>query len=119
MQAAPTGTRATAGLVPVAALRAGRLPPILNNTLIAGFRGLVLEAGHGLKKSLPRHAASVAAYAVLNAFFAISANSPLVSMVNFSCCVRSAPTSCAPGVTRGMTAQPMGMAVRTEAGAHA
>jgi hypothetical protein len=50
----------------------------------------------------------------LNAFFANSVNSPSMSMVNFSCCVRSAPD-----VTREVTAQPMRSAVRTEAGVHA
>jgi hypothetical protein len=55
----------------------------------------------------------------LNAFFAISVNSPVVSMVNSSCCVCSALNSCARGVTRRATPQPMCAAVRMEAGAHA
>jgi hypothetical protein len=55
----------------------------------------------------------------LNAFFAISVNSPAMSMVNFSCCVCSAPKSCASGVTRKIAPRPMRAAVRTEAGAHA
>ena len=55
----------------------------------------------------------------LNAFFAFSVNSPPMSMVNFSCCVCSAPESRAPGVTRKVAPQPTRMAVRMEAGAHA
>ena len=54
----------------------------------------------------------------LNGFFAISVNSPSMSMVNFSCCVGAAPFS-ARGVTRRVTPQPMRAAVRMEAGAHA
>jgi hypothetical protein len=55
----------------------------------------------------------------LNGFFAISVNSPAMSMVNFSCCVCSAPTSCVSGVTRRLAPQPMLAAVRMEVGAHA
>ena len=55
----------------------------------------------------------------LNALFAISGNSPLVSMVNFPCCVCSARFSGAPGVTRRVTPQPMRMAVQMEAGVDA
>jgi hypothetical protein len=55
----------------------------------------------------------------LNAFFAISVNSPPLSMVNFSSCVCSAPKPCARSVIRRVTPQPMRAAVRTEAGAHA
>jgi hypothetical protein len=54
----------------------------------------------------------------LNAFFAISVNSPSMSMVNFSCCICSAPIG-ACGVTRRVTPQPMRAAVRMEAGDHA
>ena len=50
----------------------------------------------------------------LNALFANSVNSPSMSMVNFSCCVRSTPD-----VTRKVTAQPMLSAVRMEVGVHA
>jgi hypothetical protein len=138
MQAMRSEAKATAGHRPAASLRAGFASgptPIPNKTLISDARRLAAkrrpdggstaladhatETGHSLKKSGPRHGASVAMYAPLNAFFAISANSPSMSMVNFSCCVCSAPKSCALGVTRGMTAQPMRVAVRTEAGAHA
>jgi hypothetical protein len=52
----------------------------------------------------------------LNALFAISVNSPSMSMVNFSCCVCSARFSGARGVTRRLTPQPMRAAVRMEAG---
>src|SRR5665213_949791 len=55
----------------------------------------------------------------LNAFFAISVNSPSLSMVNFSCCVGSAPNTGARGVIRRVTPQPMRAAVRMEAGADA
>jgi hypothetical protein len=54
----------------------------------------------------------------LNAFFAISVNSPSMSMVNFSCCVGSAQMSCALGVTRRVTPQPTRAALQMEAGAH-
>ncbi|MEI9922622.1 MAG: hypothetical protein WDN50_02680 [Bradyrhizobium sp.] len=54
----------------------------------------------------------------LNAFFAISVNSPSMSMVNFSCCVGSAQESCARRVTRRVTPQPTGAALRMEAEAH-
>jgi hypothetical protein len=55
----------------------------------------------------------------LNAFFAISVNSPPLSMVNFSCCVGSALKPSACGVTRRVAPQPMRAAVRMEAGADA
>src|SRR5450631_4614294 len=55
----------------------------------------------------------------LNTFFAISVNSPSMSMVNFSCCVCSAPNTGARGVARRVTPQPMRAAVRMEAGADA
>jgi hypothetical protein len=54
----------------------------------------------------------------LNAFFAISVNSPSMSMVNFSCCVGSAQKPCARGVTRRVTPQPTRAALRMEAEAH-
>jgi hypothetical protein len=55
----------------------------------------------------------------LNAFFAISVNSPSLSMVNFSSGVCSARKPCGFGVTRRIIPQPMRAAVRMEAGAHA
>ena len=60
----------------------------------------------------------VAMFGHLNAFFAISVNSPSMSMVNFSCCVGSAQKSCARGVTRRVTPQPTRAALRMEAEAH-
>jgi len=54
----------------------------------------------------------------INGLFAISVNSPSMSMVNFSCCVGSAPDA-ASRVTERVTPQPMRAAVRTEAGDHA
>jgi hypothetical protein len=65
------------------------------------------------------HRGSAAMLERLNAFFAISVNSPSLSMVNFSCCVGSAPKPCAYGVTRKVAPQPMRAAVRMEAGADA
>jgi len=50
----------------------------------------------------------------LNGFFANSMNSPSMSMVNFSCCVRFALD-----VTREMAALPMRSAVRMETGVYA
>lgn len=50
----------------------------------------------------------------LNAFFANSVNSLSMSMVNFSCCVRTPPD-----VTREVTALPTRSAVRMESGVHA
>jgi hypothetical protein len=58
----------------------------------------------------------------LNGLFAISVNSPSMSMVNFSCCVGSKlpPVfGLVRGVTRRVTPQPMRTAVRMEAGDHA
>ena len=52
----------------------------------------------------------------LNAFFAIWVNSLSMSMVNFSCCVGSASTPFARGVTRRVTPQPTRAAFRMEAG---
>src|ERR1700689_452463 len=77
--------------------------------------------GGGIAPENPRieHGGGVAMRTRLNAFFAISVNSPPLSMVNFSCCVCFAPRPCARGVTRRVTPQPMRAAVRTEAGAHA
>jgi hypothetical protein len=55
---------------------------------------------------------------LLNGFFAISVNSPSMSMVNFCCCVGSAPKAVR-SVTRRVTPQPMRAAVWMEAGDHA
>src|SRR3984885_4587487 len=57
---------------------------------------------------------SVAVCSRLNAFFAISVNSPSMSMVNFSCCVGSAQKPYVRGVTRRVTPQPMRAALRME-----
>jgi hypothetical protein len=65
------------------------------------------------------HRGSAAMSGRLNAFFAISVNSHSLSMVNFSCCVGSAPKPCAYGATRRVAPQPMRAAVRMEAGADA
>jgi hypothetical protein len=56
----------------------------------------------------------VATHRRLNAFFAISVNSPSMSMVNFSCCVCSLSD-----VTREVAAQPTRSAVRMETWVHA
>jgi hypothetical protein len=85
-------------------------PAPAKHTRKAALRRQIPGFGHGGRAAARRH---------LNAFFAISVNSPPMSMVNFSCCVCSALTSCACGVTRRVTPQPMRAAVRMEAGAHA
>ncbi len=85
--------------------------PINNESLT--FRGN--EAPDG--PPAPRR--SAAGHGRLNAFFALSVNSPPVSMVNFSCCVCSAPKPCARRVTRRVAPQPTRSAVRMEAGVHA
>jgi hypothetical protein len=78
-----------------------------------------LSAGRVL---VPQHAAQPDYIGIngrhLNGFFAISMNSPSMSMVNFCCCVSSAPEA-ARGVTRRATPQPMRAAVWMEAGDHA
>src|SRR5436190_22308421 len=55
----------------------------------------------------------------LNALFAISVNSPSMSMVNFPCCVFPALMSGARRVRRRVTPQPMCAAVLMEAGVDA
>jgi hypothetical protein len=83
---------------------------------IAGHASSVVS---GQKNPGFEYGGTVAIDGRLNAFFAISVNSPSVSMVNFSCCVCSAPNRRARGVTRTVTPQPMCAAVRMEAGVHA
>jgi hypothetical protein len=51
--------------------------------------------------------------------FAISVNSPSMSMVNIPCCVFPALKSGARGVTRRVTPQPMRVIVLMEAGVDA
>ena len=53
----------------------------------------------------------------LNALFAISVNSPSMSMVNFPCCVDWAPISRVRGVERRVTPQPAALGMK--AGDHA
>src|SRR5271168_1440396 len=65
------------------------------------------------------HGGGVAMRGRLNAFFAISVNSPSMSMVNCPRCVGSAPKARVRGVTRRVAPQSMRAAVRTEAGADA
>ena len=78
----------------------------------------VFETAH--RRQIPIwNSADTAICGRLNGFFAISVNSPSMSMVNCSCCVCSAPQACAPGLTRPVTSQPMRTAVRMEAGTHA
>jgi hypothetical protein len=92
----------------------GSAPPH-NRRLICA--GLVTETR--LHIAAFNSGAGVAVRGRLNAFFAISMNSPSMSMVNFSygvCLVRNAGVR---GVTRTVTPQPMRAAVRMEAGAHA
>jgi hypothetical protein len=81
--------------------------------------GDAISVVSGQKNPAFEYGGTVAIGGRLNAFFAISVNSPPVSMVNFSCCVCSAPNRRARGVTRTVTPQPMCAAVRMEAGVHA
>jgi hypothetical protein len=85
----------------------------------AGIHGSHPRADAASKNASFAFGGGVAMCARLNAFFAISVNSASMSMVNFSCCVCSALTSGAFGVTRRVAPQPMRAAVRMEAGAHA
>src|ERR1700739_1981226 len=119
--------KTTAGHGPAASLRAESASPTVENRLTGFADGaaplanetLTPDTARGLKKSAVGDDAAVIRYALLNAFFAISVNSPSMSMVNFSCCVCSAPSSSESGVPRRVAPQPTRMAVRTEAGAHA
>src|SRR5229473_8659108 len=83
------------------------------------FVNHALEAASHRKNPGFEHGGGVAMRGRLNAFFAISVNSPSMSMVNVSCCVCSASSPGARGVTRRVTPQPMRAAVRMEAGADA
>ena len=66
------------------------------------------------------HGGGIAMRPRINALFAISVNSPSMSMVNFPCCVCCARRSPgARGVTRRVTPQPMCAAVGMEAGVDA
>src|SRR5580658_7579120 len=78
------------------------------------------RAEDGIEAENPdfEHGGGVAMRGRLNAFFAISVNSPSMSMVNFSCCVCSAPKVRAWRNTK-VAPQPMRAVVRTEAGADA
>jgi hypothetical protein len=115
--------------------RAFNQAPFINGRLIFDGRDgaeepdrhgcLQMITNHALAAATSRknpgfgHDESVATAQRLNAFFAISVNSPSLSMVNFSCCVCSAPNPRARGVTRTVTPQPKRAAVRMEAGVHA
>jgi SAM-dependent methyltransferase len=131
MPAMVSRARATAGHRPAASLRADSASricgsrhaahashpaPTLNETLNPDR---AVRMGHSSKKSRFRHGRYAVGHAALNGFFAISANSPSMSMVNFSCCVRSALLPSASGVIRRVAPQPTRMAVRMEAGANA
>ena len=61
--------------------------PTDNGSLISGSSGARNGPGNSCRGAAGRGR--------LNAFFAFSVNSPSKSMVNFSCCVRSAPKPCA------------------------
>lgn len=56
--------------------------------------------------ALRRHNVAANGGLRLNALFAISVNSPSMSMVNFPCCVDCAPISPVRGVKRRVTPQP-------------
>jgi hypothetical protein len=102
-------------------------PPINNGWLIFCCHDLADAPGpYGCTPALAssanpdlEHGGGVAMRRRLNAFFAISVNSPPMSMVNYCCGVCSALNASARGVTRRVTPQPMRAAVRMEAGAHA
>ena len=72
------------------------------------------EADNGSLTIERRIGGTASATGGLNALFANSVNSPAMSMVNFSCCVRFALD-----VTREVAAQPTRSAVRMESGFHA
>src|SRR4051794_30747787 len=65
------------------------------------------------------HGGGIAMRPRINALFAISVNSPSMSMVNFPCCVSGALISGACGVRRRVTPQPTCAAVLMEAGVDA
>ncbi len=89
MNATRFGTRAGAGRRLATALRVDRadIRPARGMVNFLLTRGDVIPGSSG--GSL--HREGVAMFWRLNAFFAISVNSPSLSMVNFSCCVGSAP----------------------------
>src|SRR3982751_3986013 len=87
--------------------------------LVAPLARACPRSGVAAEHSGPDHGGGDAMRPRLNALFANSVNSPPASMVNFSCCVCSAPFFRAPGVTRRVTPQPTRAAVRMEAGVHA
>src|SRR5258708_28669633 len=64
------------------------------------------------------HGGGVAMRGRLNAFFAISVNSPAMRMVNFSRCVGSALRSGARSVSRRVNPQPTSAAGPMETGGH-
>ena len=111
----------------------GRARPILDQCTKAVFpasSGVVrlrapAHSNESLNSSLAlvRHRAALPDYIgtkarLLNGFFAISVNSLSMSMVNFCCCVGSAPKAVR-SVTRRVTPQPMRAAVWMKAGDHA
>ena len=76
--------------------------------------------GGGIETEKPgsEHGGGSAMRGRLNAFFAISVNSPSMSMVNFCCCVCSALYPRARCVMRRVAPQPVRAAVRMKAGDH-
>src|SRR6266404_8836769 len=87
--------------------------------LFAGARRSRPRGGGAPENPGPDHGGGVAMCPRLNALFAISVNSPSMSMVNFPVCVVSALACSARGVTRRVTPQPKRAAVRMEAGVDA
>src|SRR6267142_2016177 len=100
-------------------LRPRRHRPAQPVWLSARFARARARSSNEAENSGPDHGGGDAMRPRLNALFAISGNSPLVSMVNFPCCVCSALYFSARGVTRRVTPQPMRAAVRMKAGVDA
>jgi hypothetical protein len=106
---------------PHQALTVGYREPTTRRSSHGGSQAAADRAtGSALRRKNPGlgHRRGVVTRRHINAFFAISVNSPSMSMVNFSCCVCSAQKPCARGVTRRVTPQPTRAALRMEAGAH-
>src|SRR5260370_20320775 len=87
--------------------------------LFAGARRSRPRGGGAPENPGPDHGGGAAMFPRFNALFAISVNSPSMSMVNFPLCVGSALACSARGVTRKVTPQPKRAAVRMEAGVDA
>src|ERR1700712_4328860 len=79
--------------------------------LLAGPAQSCPGGGRAPENSNLDHGGGITMRRRINALFAISVNSPSMSMVNFPCCVVVALISGARGVRRRVTPQPMCAAV--------